>query len=76
MHFPRFSAHVNRTNLQSRNPNVWTIHTNYGTFNGKKIVMNVPTETVFDASGPQPRAYFTGRGRVTLRAGVIFVDGR
>lgn len=65
----KFRAHFNRVNMQRGNPNVWTVHTSKACFQGEKIILRVPVETVFNPTGAQPRAYFTGYGRVVTMDG-------
>ena len=67
----KFRAHFNRVNMQRGNPNVWTVHNSHGCFQGTRIVSKVPMETVFNPSGPQPRAYFTGYAHVTVQGSTI-----
>lgn len=61
-----FRAHFNRINMQRGNPNVWTVHTSQGCFQGTKIISHVPMETVYKPTGAQPRAYFKGLAFVQL----------
>lgn len=70
----KFRAHFNRVNMQRGNPNVWTVHTSLGCFQGTKVVLRVEAETMFKPDGPQPRAYFTGRGRVRMDGSIIFIE--
>lgn len=69
----KFKAHFNRVNMQRGNPNVWTVHNSRGCFQGEKIQLHVPVETVFKPNAPQPRAYFVGYGTVSMEGSVIIV---
>jgi len=60
----KFRAHFNRINMQRGNPRVWTVHNSRGCFQGTEIISKVPMETVFNPTGRQPRAYFTGYANV------------
>jgi len=70
----KFRAHFNRVNMQRGNPNVWTVHTSRGCFQGTGIVSHVTMATVYKANGPQPRAYFEGYAHVAItRLGTIYL---
>jgi hypothetical protein len=73
----KFKIHFNRINMQRGNPKVWTVHNSRGCFQGEKVVLEVPVETVFKPNGKQPRAYFIGRGIVSVdQGGTIYVRNR
>ena len=63
----KFRLHFNRINMQRGNPNVWTVHNCRGCFQGQRVLVYVPLESVFNKDGKQPRAYFTGKGIVISR---------
>jgi len=69
----KFKAHFNRVNMQRGNPNVWTVHTSRACHQGAVIRILVPVETVYRPDRPQPRAYFSGRGRVKTEGNTIVV---
>lgn len=69
----KFKAHFNRINMQRGNPNVWTVHTSKACHQGTTIRILVPVETVFKPNARQPRAYFTGRGKVRHEGSTIVV---
>jgi len=70
----KFRLHFNRINMQRGNPNVWTVHTSRGYFQGVHIDCIVPIWTVFKKNGSQPRAYLQGYGHVRVtKEGIIQV---
>lgn len=70
----KFRAHFNRINMQRGNPKVWTVHNSKACYQGEKIILMVPVESVFKPNGTQPRAYFTGRGAVRMEGSTIIVE--
>ena len=67
----KFRAHFNRVNMQRGKPEVWTVHTSRGCFQGPYIDSIVPMHTMYNEDGRQPRAYFTGYADVVVNP----VDG-
>lgn len=63
----KFRAHFNRVNMQRGKALVWTVHTSRACYQVKRIRILVPTETVFNSAGRQPRAYFTGYAHVQIQ---------
>lgn len=68
-----FRAHFNRINMQRGNPNVWTVHNSQGCFQVQEIECYVHTRTVFKKDGRQPRAYFTGKGTVSIHGNTAVI---
>ena len=66
-------VHFNRVNMFRKSLNVWTAHNSRGCFQGEKIVMQVPMETVFNPEGRQPRAYFTGKARIRIEGTTLYL---
>jgi hypothetical protein len=63
MKYPRmrkFRLHFNRVNMQRGKPQVWTIHLSDRCVPAREVHVQVPVQTVFRPSGPQPRAWFEG----------------
>ena len=69
----KLRIHFNRVNMQRGSPNVWTVHTSKACFQGRRVRVSVPLETVFRPEARQPRAYFVGYGRVHKRGGTLVV---
>ena len=69
----KFRAHFNRINMQRGNPNVWTVHNSHACYQVQKIDIQVPVESVFNPGGTQPRAYFSGRGVVTIEGSTAVI---
>ena len=67
----KFRVHFNRVNMQRGNPNIWTVHTSKACHQGRSVRILVPVETVYNPEGRQPRAYFSGRGRIKDDNGTI-----
>jgi len=59
--------------MQRGNPNVWTVHNSRGCFQGEEVITTVSMKTVFNKDGRQPRAYFVGRGRVSIQDSKIYI---
>jgi hypothetical protein len=70
----KLRIHFNRVNMQRGLPNVWTVHTSKRCYQGSRVRVSIPLETVFKAAGRQPRAYFVGHGRVWQRGGTLVVS--
>jgi hypothetical protein len=60
----KFRLHFNRINMQRGLKVVWTIHRSNSCIPARKVAVHVDTETVFDPTGRQPRAYLKGEGVV------------
>jgi len=69
----KFRLHFNRINMQRGNPNVWTVHMSGVCHQVKLVKPYVPMETRYVPNGPQPRAYFVGRGYLYVRKGVAYI---
>lgn len=74
----KFRVHFNRVNMQRGLPTIWTIHLSDRCIPCTQITMNVPVTTVFRPNGPQPRAWFEGKGIVRARGigGHYQIDGQ
>jgi hypothetical protein len=62
----KFKLHFNRINMQRGNPNVWTIHFSNQCVQVEHVVVLGSMHTVFKPGATQPRAFFSGRGVVTV----------
>lgn len=70
----KFRVHFNRINMQRGLPLVWTVHTSRGCYQVAEIQSYVPMHTVFNKTGRQPRAYFTGFGDVTIYGNTAVIN--
>ncbi len=69
-----FWLHFNRLNVRRGDPDVWTVHRSDRCMQVKKIVVQVPVETVYKgAQAPQPRAFFRGKGVVRIANGIAYI---
>lgn len=69
----KLRIHFNRVNMQRGSPNVWTVHTSRACYQGRRVRIGIPLETVFKPLARQPRAYFVGYGQVRQRGGILEV---
>jgi hypothetical protein len=60
----KFRLHFNRINMQRGKDTVWTIHLSDECIPAVDVECHVPVRTVFRPNGPQPRAWFEGRGEI------------
>ena len=66
-----FRFHFNRVNMQRGNPKVWIVHTRGQCIQTEAIYCHCAVTSKFKPDGQQPRAYFTGKGRVYKYAGRV-----
>lgn len=69
-----FTCHFNRVHMQRGLPTIWTVHHRGQCIPATKVTINVPVETIYKGtSARQPRAYFKGRGEVTLHGSEVTI---
>lgn len=72
----RFHIHFNRIAMQRGDAAVWSVQTSKGCYHGKEVIVNAPIRTTYKPEKRQnPRAFFSGDGDITVRKGVIYIDG-
>lgn len=68
-----FWLHFNRFGAKRAAQDVWTVHLSDRCVPAKKVVVNVPLETIYKGDdAPQPRAFLRGRGIINVkRDGIV-----
>lgn len=64
----KFFYHVNRHVVRAGGANVWTLHYRGRCIPVNAIVCEVPTQTLYDPAGRQPRCKVVGQGQALYMA--------
>lgn len=72
----KFRVHFNRVNMQRGSSKVWTVHNSDACYQVENVVIKVPIQTVYKPQGHQPRAYFSGYGRVVIRGTTAYLEAK